>query len=343
MFITNMQTLRERKGLTQTDLAKAAKARGLAFHQQTVQRIETGERPVRLNEAHVISSVLESDVYSMTYGRMPSNRSLLWSMNNLLNSALDYADVALKDIFDEWSEKIVHIFSYDLQALLENHNGNNFEELPGYLQSALAFGILALNAAKKAADTAGIFGDFSGNSNAYKVDDYSQFSYLASAIKKYDCPELRLLAAESAPKLCRLAEGSANPPSNPRPMRLPTDEEILSNAAMWQRVAAVERRLPQDSPILPETSVHKILGWASDEALPPEFEGDFFAPTHRRLVNTSMRLAKAARKIASPAEEDNMRTTLSVFREEDRQLEAAADTFVRTVLNYMSEDLDLEV
>jgi hypothetical protein len=38
-----------------------------------------------------------------------------------------------------------------------------------------------------------------------------------------------------------------------------------------------------------------------------------------------------------------MRTTLSVFREEDRQLEAAADTFVRTVLNYMSEDLDLEV
>jgi hypothetical protein len=42
------------------------KARGLPFHQQTIQRLESGERPVRLNEAYVIAGVLDLDLVSMT-------------------------------------------------------------------------------------------------------------------------------------------------------------------------------------------------------------------------------------------------------------------------------------
>ena len=64
-FIARMKELRTAK-MSQTELARQLSDRGLQFHQQTVQRIEKGERPLRLNEALEIAEILGSDPADMT-------------------------------------------------------------------------------------------------------------------------------------------------------------------------------------------------------------------------------------------------------------------------------------
>lgn len=65
-FRERMVRMREAKGMTQTDLARMLKTDfGLPFHQQTIQRIESGERPVRLNEANLIAQTLNEDLFMM--------------------------------------------------------------------------------------------------------------------------------------------------------------------------------------------------------------------------------------------------------------------------------------
>ncbi len=64
-FRSEMQRLRVERGLTQADLAQQLRDRGLALHQQTVARIEAGQRSIRLNEALVIADALGSDINRM--------------------------------------------------------------------------------------------------------------------------------------------------------------------------------------------------------------------------------------------------------------------------------------
>lgn len=68
-FRASMKVLREELGMTQTDLSARMRERGFAFHQQTVQRIENGDRPVRLGEAHAIAELLLSSIEEMSIGR----------------------------------------------------------------------------------------------------------------------------------------------------------------------------------------------------------------------------------------------------------------------------------
>lgn len=76
-FREQLVRLRESRGLTQTDLARMLKgAYGLAFHQQTVQRIEAGERPIRLNEAHLIAQVFDVPLEAMTSAGVPLDREV---------------------------------------------------------------------------------------------------------------------------------------------------------------------------------------------------------------------------------------------------------------------------
>ena len=67
-FRINLIYLRQLRGISQTGLAKLVKEEGLPFHQQTVQRIEDGKRPIRLNEAFVIARVLHVDFYQLLSG-----------------------------------------------------------------------------------------------------------------------------------------------------------------------------------------------------------------------------------------------------------------------------------
>jgi Helix-turn-helix len=64
-FIKRMIELRAAK-MSQTELARQLQERGLPFHQQTVQRVEKGERPLRLNEAYAIAEILGTDPFEMT-------------------------------------------------------------------------------------------------------------------------------------------------------------------------------------------------------------------------------------------------------------------------------------
>lgn len=69
VFARNVRLRRISGGMSQTELAKRMKANGFAFHQQTVQRIEDGERPVKLDEAIAISELFGVDVRMMSLDR----------------------------------------------------------------------------------------------------------------------------------------------------------------------------------------------------------------------------------------------------------------------------------
>lgn len=61
-----MVLVRKAKGFNQTQLAKRLSSmHDLPFHQQTIQRIETGARPVRLNEAVLIAQELGTSLSTM--------------------------------------------------------------------------------------------------------------------------------------------------------------------------------------------------------------------------------------------------------------------------------------
>lgn len=65
-FVQNLIRLREQRGWTQSDLARwMAKIGWSAFRQTTVSRIEKGERPIRLGEAHGITGLLETTMEQM--------------------------------------------------------------------------------------------------------------------------------------------------------------------------------------------------------------------------------------------------------------------------------------
>lgn len=67
-FRETMTALRNGQEMSQTALADRLRARGLTFHQQTVAKIESGERPVRLDEAYLIAEELGASVDRMVRG-----------------------------------------------------------------------------------------------------------------------------------------------------------------------------------------------------------------------------------------------------------------------------------
>jgi transcriptional regulator with XRE-family HTH domain len=71
-FVQNMRRLRAARGVSQTELARRVSALGVpGFHQQTVTRIEAGDRPVRLNESTAIAAALGTDLEQMLVDPTP--------------------------------------------------------------------------------------------------------------------------------------------------------------------------------------------------------------------------------------------------------------------------------
>jgi transcriptional regulator with XRE-family HTH domain len=54
----NLRIFRERKGISQRELAEAMSARGHAWHQQTVTRIEAGSQAAKFSEAADLSEIV---------------------------------------------------------------------------------------------------------------------------------------------------------------------------------------------------------------------------------------------------------------------------------------------
>lgn len=73
---------RKAMGLTQADVARSMKAGGFAWHQQTVQRFETGERPPRLNEAHYLAWIVESPLSDLLQGDPVDHAGDLWRLGS---------------------------------------------------------------------------------------------------------------------------------------------------------------------------------------------------------------------------------------------------------------------
>lgn len=64
-FAGNMARLRIAQGLSQNEFAKRLSARGLPFYQATVQRVEGGDRSIRLDEACAIAEFFDVSLDAM--------------------------------------------------------------------------------------------------------------------------------------------------------------------------------------------------------------------------------------------------------------------------------------
>lgn len=82
-FRENLAYLRQKQKISQTELAKRLQARGLRFHQQTIQRLEDGSRPIRLNEAYAIVDELGTDLQTMTAMSTPKAIELKYGIQQL--------------------------------------------------------------------------------------------------------------------------------------------------------------------------------------------------------------------------------------------------------------------
>ena len=65
-FASNLRTFRELRHFSQTALADAMVKRGYPYRQQTIARIESGSRAVRLGEAMRLAEILDTHVYVLT-------------------------------------------------------------------------------------------------------------------------------------------------------------------------------------------------------------------------------------------------------------------------------------
>lgn len=64
----NVRRYRTARGLSQADLATALSSRGEQVHQQTIQKIEKGSRPLKFAEALRIAEALDISAAELTFG-----------------------------------------------------------------------------------------------------------------------------------------------------------------------------------------------------------------------------------------------------------------------------------
>lgn len=84
--------------------ARRISADGLAFHQTTVQRIEAGERPVRLDEAHVIAYALGSSVEAMVVSSNDTRVDATIAVDRFMRYGESIADAIANDLGD-WQDE----------------------------------------------------------------------------------------------------------------------------------------------------------------------------------------------------------------------------------------------
>ena len=65
-FAANLRLLRERQGISQVKLAQEMVARGWPWRQQTVTRVENGQRMIRFGEATALAEILDTPLERFT-------------------------------------------------------------------------------------------------------------------------------------------------------------------------------------------------------------------------------------------------------------------------------------
>ena len=213
IFVENMRRLRENSKMTQTDLAKALKSRGLAFHQQTIQRIENGERPVRLNEAYLIASELEIELETMVSRLITEADDVPLEIERLSQAGTITAD-NLGDVYDDYMSTIERFFGAVWPLVPQVEVGEDrrptmtpaerFQLLPYNLRAALAACLklreLAIDLERLFMEFGGFFGDERAEhrpelwSFTKPAPDCGVICDLNAVILEWDCEELRELS-----------------------------------------------------------------------------------------------------------------------------------------------------
>lgn len=123
-FRENMVRLREQAGMTQTQLARRlADVWHLSFHQQTIQRIESGLRPVRLNEAILIARELGADIEFMMSAATPDSRKMVYTVERVRRKARMIADEVM-EMLDDWSDDVTPLV-LEVDDHLKRYDGKN--------------------------------------------------------------------------------------------------------------------------------------------------------------------------------------------------------------------------
>jgi transcriptional regulator with XRE-family HTH domain len=213
-FVENMRRLREKARMTQTDLAKALKARGLPFHQPTIQRIENGDRPVRLNEAFAIADELDCDLETMTSHLISEAEDITLGMERISRAYRSILDNLLED-YGSYVEKIAEFavgvwpalpdWPKDNEGRLTFTAAEHFDDLPDNFKIGLAFlarleqiGSDLLKAIMGLAD---FVGDRTGETRPdvweLQFPDDEVMSDIRAWTFELDCQELRELSTRS--------------------------------------------------------------------------------------------------------------------------------------------------
>lgn len=117
-FRNNMRSTREASGISQTQLAKQLNDAGLPYHQQTVQRVEEGKRPVRLNEAFVIARALEVDISVLLKPATTMGINLDVHLNRLSREAKTLFDEELEGR-EKWYRQVHIVLDATLPPVLD--------------------------------------------------------------------------------------------------------------------------------------------------------------------------------------------------------------------------------
>jgi transcriptional regulator with XRE-family HTH domain len=99
-FAENLRQAREDKNVSQVKLAQEMAARGWPWRQQTVTRVESGQRMVRLGEALAVAEILGTNVVMLT----ASTRET--SATHLLASSTSKVKQAFEEI-TRWTETLL--------------------------------------------------------------------------------------------------------------------------------------------------------------------------------------------------------------------------------------------
>jgi transcriptional regulator with XRE-family HTH domain len=139
----NVRRLRDAQGLTQADVAERLVEQGLPFRQQTIVKIEKGQRPLRQREARAIASALDVLVDDLDAEEMVVDRAAnLRRHTHDLYTSLE----ALKAAVGRFEEAKAHLrqtLAWSADRQVPQHLLNDAAtvlqfEAPGVVESALA-------------------------------------------------------------------------------------------------------------------------------------------------------------------------------------------------------------
>ncbi len=124
--------------MTQTDLANAMNARGHVFRQQTVQKIESGDRSLQFDEAAEIA-----DILGLPLDRLTQGSSAVESLSDIYGHAAALAEASGKAraFVEQWLDLQANIPAYlrlaagvDAKRELTERDREVFEEAVSALQ-----------------------------------------------------------------------------------------------------------------------------------------------------------------------------------------------------------------